>query len=47
MQFLQKIKNRSALAQLLKEGYQEMADESEQIKRDFKNLDSESLKYIV
>ena len=41
-----RLKRRKALVQLLKEGYEEMAGESEQIMRDFRNLDRESLKYV-
>ena len=41
-----RLKRRNALVQLLKEGYQEMAGESEQITRDFKHLDTESLRYV-
>ena len=40
------LKRRKALTNLLKEGYREMAAESGEIMRDFKNLDSESLKYV-
>lgn len=39
------LKRRKALAGLLREGYLEMAGESEQITQDFKHLDRESLKY--
>ncbi len=41
-----RLKRRHALAQLLREGYQEMAGESERILREFKSLDSESLKHV-
>jgi len=40
-----RLKRRNALVHLLREGYQEMAGEVEQIARDFKHLDNESLKY--
>ena len=41
-----RLKCRNAFAQMLKEGYLEMVGESEQIMRDFKHLDRESLKYV-
>ena len=34
------------ILRLLREGYQEMAEESERVMEDFKFLDSESLKYL-
>ena len=40
-----RLKRRTALAGLLKEGYREMAGEADEIELDFKNLDGESLKY--
>lgn len=40
------LKRRNALAELLRQGYQEMAGESDRMMRDFKNLDKESLKYV-
>ncbi|MBI4115380.1 MAG: hypothetical protein HY447_02270 [Candidatus Omnitrophica bacterium] len=40
------LKRRKATSDLLREGYQEMAGESDQIMRDFKTLDNESLKYV-
>ena len=41
-----RLKRRNALVQLLKEGYQEMAGESQKVMRDFESLDRESLKYV-
>lgn len=41
-----RLKRRHAVIQLMREGYQEMAGESAEIARDFKNLDHESLKYV-
>lgn len=40
-----RLKRRHALVNLLREGYQEMAPESDKIMRDFKSLDQESLRY--
>lgn len=39
------LKKRETLNGLLKEGYEEMADVSEELMRDFKHLDEESLKH--
>lgn len=41
-----KLKQRSALQDLLKAGYLEMAGESERIMNDFKALDKESLGHV-
>ena len=40
------LKRRKLIKNLLKEGYQEMADISAEIGRDFQELDRESLKYV-
>lgn len=41
-----RLKRRHAVVALLKEGYQEMAGESAEMARDFKDLDQDSLKYV-
>ncbi|MBU9889651.1 MAG: hypothetical protein KTQ49_07275 [Candidatus Omnitrophica bacterium] len=41
-----KLKQKNAMRELLKDGYLEMSEESEQIMDDFKGLDGESLKYV-
>ena len=41
-----KLKRRSALQNLLKEGYLEMTAESERIMNEFRDLDAESLKHV-
>ena len=40
------LKRRKKMVTLLKEGYQEMAGESQKVMRDFESLDRESLKYV-
>ena len=40
-----RLKRRKALGQLLREGYEEMAGEPEQVMKDFKGLDRDSWKY--
>lgn len=40
------LKKRREMETLLKEGYLEMAGESEELMREFKNLDRQSLKYV-
>jgi metal-responsive CopG/Arc/MetJ family transcriptional regulator len=41
-----KLKRRSALQDLLKEGYLEMAGESERLMNEFRDLDTESSRYV-
>jgi len=41
-----KLKRRNAMQDLLKEGYLEMAGESERIMNEFRELDKESLRHV-
>lgn len=41
-----KLKRRREIVELLREGYQEMAGESQRMVKDFEKLDNDSLRYV-